>query len=73
MRDENGDWLARHVGASVANGERRPLVVAVTADDDPHTRERAIEAGFDAVLTKPIDPWEFCALVRRLAVAAGMT
>ena len=72
MRDEDGHWLARRLLASVGSREGRPFVMAVTVDDDPRTRQRAIEAGFDAVLTKPIDPWELCALVRRLASVAGI-
>ena len=72
MPDEDGYWLARRVRASVGSGDRRPSVVAVTVDDDPRTRQRAIDAGFDTVLTKPVDPWELCAVVRRLAAAAGI-
>jgi len=72
LRDEDGYWLVRRVRASIARGDRRLFVVAVTVDDDPHTRQRAIEAGFDAVLTKPVDPWEFCGVVRRLAAVAGI-
>eukprot|EP00250_Pteridium_aquilinum_P004341 c1455_g1_i1 orf=3-221(+) len=34
--------------------ERRPLVVALTADTDKSTQERCLKAGMDGVVLKPV-------------------
>ena len=46
----------------------RPIVVAVTGWGHPQDKQRAFEAGFDAHLTKPVDP---SAVEDLLAVSAG--
>jgi two-component system, OmpR family, response regulator len=69
MPDEDGCWLAGHIRDSVGTGERRPSAVAVTAHHDEREHRRCVGAGFDVVLTKPIDPDEFCSVVERLARA----
>jgi signal transduction histidine kinase/CheY-like chemotaxis protein len=48
------------------NGGRRPLIIAVTGYGAPEDRERALEAGFDAHVTKPV---EYSTLVALLAQA----
>jgi CheY-like chemotaxis protein len=47
---------------------RRPIVVALTGWGHPQDKQRALEAGFDAHLTKPVDP---SAVEDLLAVSAG--
>jgi CheY-like chemotaxis protein len=36
--------------------ERRPRLIAITGYGQPEDRRRAIDAGFDAHLVKPVDP-----------------
>ena len=66
MRDADGYWLARRVRGFVESGDRRPWMLAVTVDHEEHARQHALDAGFDAVLTKPVDPFEFRAVVEYL-------
>lgn len=58
--------------ATVRNGERGPNqaipAVAVTAFRHEHDRSRALRAGFQEHLTKPIDPDSLC---RTLATVVG--
>jgi CheY-like chemotaxis protein len=49
----DGYELARRVRAA---GDREILLVAVTGYGQPGDRQRSSEAGFDAHLTKPVDP-----------------
>lgn len=46
-------------------------VVAITAFSMPGDRERALQAGFDGYLSKPIEPETFVADVERLLSAAA--
>jgi len=50
-------------------GARGLSAVAVAAHHDERAHRRCLGAGFDVVLTKPIDPDEFCAVVTQLARA----
>lgn len=65
MAHEDGFWLLREVRA-LERGVRIPAV-AVTALSGHDQRRRMAEAGFQAQLTKPVDPWELCAIVADLA------
>jgi signal transduction histidine kinase/ActR/RegA family two-component response regulator len=49
----NGYEVAQRIRAS--NGGRRPYLVAVTGYGMPEDRQRALEAGFDAHVTKPVE------------------
>lgn len=69
MAHEDGFWLLREVRA-LERGARIPAI-AVTALGGAVERRRLVEAGFQAQLTKPVDPWEFCAIVAGLARRAG--
>lgn len=46
-------------------------VLALTADVSPHSRARLLEAGADAVLTKPLEPERFWHLAQQLVEAAA--
>ena len=60
----DGYEVARRIRAS--KGIRRPMLVAVTGYGGPEDRQRALEAGFDAHVTKPV---EYSTLVAWLAAA----
>jgi CheY-like chemotaxis protein len=49
----DGYEVARRIRAS--RGIRRPLLVAITGYGAPEDRQRALDAGFDAHVTKPVD------------------
>ena len=53
--------------ASVAD----TLALAITAYGTMFDRERAIRAGFDEYVVKPIERWELCRIVATLADRAG--
>jgi CheY-like chemotaxis protein len=65
MPGMNGVAAARQIRATEAAGVRVP-VVALTAHAKPADRRRAMEAGMDAYLVKPIVVAEFYELVARL-------
>lgn len=48
-----------------ASPETKPFLVALTASAMSQDRERALQAGFDAFVTKPVEPVPFRRLVRR--------
>jgi signal transduction histidine kinase/ActR/RegA family two-component response regulator len=50
----DGYEVARRIRAS--KGVRRPYLVALTGYGAPEDRERALGAGFDAHIVKPVDP-----------------
>jgi CheY-like chemotaxis protein len=58
MPDRDGYWLLRQLRA-LPSTERLP-VVAITAHGELHRPERTLDAGFQAHVRKPIDPWELC-------------
>jgi signal transduction histidine kinase/ActR/RegA family two-component response regulator len=67
---EDGDSLIRRVRASQDGAPRRPAI-ALTAYAHPEDRTRALEAGFDGYLTKPIDRRSLTSLVGALLVDSG--
>jgi CheY-like chemotaxis protein len=62
MADADGYALVAGLGAQ----GRRPPTVAVTAFPASYSRDRSLQAGFDAFLTKPVDPDELCDAVRKV-------
>jgi len=68
MPGEDGYWLIENVHTRAkSNGGGRPRAVAVTGDPVKHSRDRALRAGFDAHLGKPVDVDVLQATVGRLA------
>ncbi len=69
MPDEDGYWLIREVRRLPPDRGGAIPAAALTAHTREHGPERTLAAGFQAHLTKPIDPWELCralgGLVRR--------
>ena len=53
LPDMDGNELARRLRAQP--GTERALLIAVTGYGRPRDRERALEAGFDHHLVKPVD------------------
>jgi CheY-like chemotaxis protein len=66
MPDVDGYRLIRRLrDLDAAAGRRRPAV-ALTAHAGPDERHRALEAGFDAYLVKPVDAQDLMDIVARL-------
>jgi CheY-like chemotaxis protein len=61
----DGYEVARRLRAS---GSRRPVLVALTGYGQPEDRRRAVEAGFDALLVKPVDPSMLASLLTTLEI-----
>lgn len=66
MPDEDGYSLIRKIRASESDKEGRLPALALTAYAGEEYRNRAIEAGYDEHLTKPIEPAEFAAVLAKL-------
>jgi CheY-like chemotaxis protein len=71
MPGEDGCWLMCRILAAVDRG-RRPRGVVVTGHSDERERVRCRAAGFDAFLTKPVDPIVLVDVVARLARDAAL-
>jgi len=56
MPGEDGCWLMRRIRAEVGPRARRPRGIVVTGRAEERERRRCLAAGFDAFLTKPVDP-----------------
>jgi PAS domain S-box-containing protein len=56
MPAQDGYWLIRKVRSSASDKIKRLPAVALTAYASEEDRDRAIAAGYDEHLTKPIDP-----------------
>ncbi|MDQ3510713.1 MAG: hybrid sensor histidine kinase/response regulator, partial [Pseudomonadota bacterium] len=67
MPEMDGVTLARCLRELL--GEATPQLVALTGFGQPADRERALEAGFDAFLVKPVDPAQLEQTIRQLRAA----
>ena len=67
MPGEDGYAFIRELRARPAERGGRVPAVAVTAYARPDDRRRALSAGFDAHLTKPIDEVELVAVIASLS------
>jgi len=65
MPDRDGYDLIRDIRGLGRSPDELPAV-AVTAFTSPEDRRRALAAGFQVHLTKPVDPGELTAVVARL-------
>ena len=73
MPGEDGCWLMRCILVAASCTERRPRGVIVTGDSEERARARCLAAGFDAFLTKPVNPVVLADVVARLARDATAT
>jgi CheY-like chemotaxis protein len=60
----DGYELVRRLRAAL-DGRRAPFMVAVTGYGLPEDRARALAAGFDAHLTKPVDAGALASLIAK--------
>ncbi|MEG4960790.1 MULTISPECIES: PAS domain S-box protein [unclassified Microcoleus] len=66
MPVEDGDSLIRKVRSSASDQIKRLPAVALTAYASEQDRDRAIAAGYNEHLTKPIEPAVFAAILAKL-------
>lgn len=66
LEEDDGIWLVRQVRALKPDDGGMVPAVAVSALAAESDRERARAAGFDAYITKPLDPWELCRMISAL-------
>jgi signal transduction histidine kinase/ActR/RegA family two-component response regulator len=65
----DGNEVAQRIRAAM-EGDRMALV-AMTGYGQPEDRRRALQAGFDAYLVKPVDPAELARTLRDLTAGGG--
>ena len=66
MPDEDGLWVVDQLRRlALSKGGSIPAL-AVTAHWDRYTSKDAKDAGFDAFITKPVDPFDLCRTVASL-------
>jgi CheY-like chemotaxis protein len=65
----DGNEVAQRIRAAL-EGDRMALV-AMTGYGQPEDRRRALQAGFDAYLVKPVDPGELARTLRDLTAEGG--
>jgi CheY-like chemotaxis protein len=67
MPTDDGYWFIDQLKAQPREGGRTvPPAIAVSGSSEGH-RERAIRAGFDAFVSKPVDVELLCETIQRLA------
>lgn len=66
MPEMDGYELIRRVRQQGSDGTRAIPAIAMTAFTRPNDRDRALKAGFQAHLAKPVDPATLVATVARL-------
>lgn len=69
MPDMDGITLAQRLRDRLGNDT--PRLVALTGFGQPADRERALQAGFDTFLVKPVDPQQLEETIRELTVASA--
>jgi len=66
MPDEDGLWLLDHL-RRLPHGQSGSIpAIAVTADRHHYDLKQVADAGFDAFLIKPVDPFELAAAIAKL-------
>lgn len=67
MPEHDGYWLIREVRALPLDRGGALPAIAITAHGQQHGVDRALVAGFQAHMRKPVDPWELARVVASLA------
>jgi CheY-like chemotaxis protein len=67
MMGHDGYWLVREIRGLPDGGASAIPVVATTAYGREHPRGRAVAAGFNDLLPKPVDPEALCLAIARAA------
>ncbi|KAI5075060.1 hypothetical protein GOP47_0011021 [Adiantum capillus-veneris] len=71
MPDMDGYEVAIRIQKNI-HPERRPLIIALTADTDKSTQDRCLKVGMDGVVLKPVSLMEMsnklCSILRRAKV-----
>ena len=67
MPDGDGYWLVSEIRRLPDETRRRIPIVAATAFGHEHSRSRALAAGFNEHLQKPVDPYVLCQTVAKVA------
>ena len=67
MPDRDGYWLVSEIRRLPDETRRRIPIVAATAFGHEHSRSRALAAGFNEHLQKPVDPEVRCQTVAKAA------
>lgn len=71
MPEQDGVELVRHIRELDARDGRRTPAVALSALARPEDRSRALDAGFDLYIAKPVEPEELIAALSRLVSWGG--
>jgi CheY-like chemotaxis protein len=66
MPERDGYWLIRELRARPADAGGSIPAIAVTALGLPHGVDRSLAAGFQAHMSKPVDPWELARTISGL-------
>lgn len=66
LPDLDGAWLLRQIRKLPADRGGRVPVVAFSAYFQPRERELIRAAGFQDLISKPVDPFELCSVIARL-------
>ena len=66
LPDLDGTWLLRQIRRLPADKGGRIPVVAFSAYFQPRERELIRAAGFQDLISKPIDPYELCAVISNM-------
>jgi signal transduction histidine kinase/CheY-like chemotaxis protein len=67
MPEQDGYDLLRTIRSTMARRGKVVPAAVITASADERERARALEAGFQFHMTKPVDPDELAAAIRRMA------
>lgn len=66
MPTHDGFWLIGEIRALPSDRGGAIPAVAITAHGETHGPDRTLAAGFQAHLSKPLDPWELCRVLATL-------
>ena len=71
MPGKDGYWLIRQLRTLWWDHPRAVPAIAITAYRETHDRNKAIRAGFNEYLEKPVDPFALLAVIGRIVSAFG--